>query len=63
LVLPSCGGEPGEPDGESEPGCAGCSCADPDWSCDAGTRVDAEGHAVELAPEAGFFQVDAARLF
>lgn len=60
------GGEGGAPDsGECDPedipvgavDCCGCLCGDATWSCSDDTCIDAEGRAVELAPEAGFFEI------
>ena len=39
--------------------CCGCLCADARWSCSEDTCTDALGAVLELAPEAGFFQVEA----
>jgi hypothetical protein len=60
------GGEGGAPDsGECDPkdipvgavDCCGCLCGDATWSCSDDTCIDADGRAVELAPEAGFFEI------
>ncbi|MBL8945520.1 MAG: hypothetical protein JNK45_20320 [Myxococcales bacterium] len=39
--------------------CCGCLCVDPSWSCSDNVCVDAEGHAPEILPEAGFLELDA----
>jgi len=46
----------GSVDGDSSP-CCGCLCRDPGWSCSNDTCVDTAGHAMALAPEAGFFEL------
>jgi len=43
-------------DGGSYP-CCGCLCGDPSWSCSNDTWVDSAGHAVAVAPEAGFLEL------
>ena len=40
------------------PGCGGCLCRDPSWSCSGDTKVDDRGNAIGLAPEAGLLQID-----
>ena len=43
-------------DGDRSP-CCGCLCRDPSWSCSNDTWVDSDGHAIAVAPEAGFFEL------
>ena len=47
----------GGSDDTGEPACCGGSCSDPSWSCTNATCVDADGHALALVPEAGFFEI------
>lgn len=41
------------------PVCAGCLCLDPSWSCNDETWLAADGGVVDLAPEAGFLELEA----
>lgn len=47
----------GTGDDSGEPACCGGLCSDPSWSCTDATCVDADGHALALVPEAGFFEI------
>lgn len=52
-------------DAVEEPGpavCCGCTCVDEAWSCTAETCIDANGLAVDVRPEAGFYELPAAEV-